>query len=273
VSTGMGEAVRSFRREYAAQRAAEGRGAGGRAELLALPYLTAGPTAGQWRVRARSFAALERWILKPLAPVAGAGAPPALLDLGAGNAWLSWRAARLGWRAVALDLRDDDVDGLGAAAPYLEDAPGRVHRLVASFQSLPVKPGRFDLVVFNASLHYALDLAATLAEAARATRRGGRIAVLDSPWYGDERAGEAMVREKRLRASQRFGERAAALLALPFIEFLTPARIRDASIALGLDWRRHVVRYPLEYELRPLLAHLQRRRPPSRFDLWEAIVP
>ncbi len=306
-----------FRREYAAQRAAEGRGAGGWAELFALPYLSAGPTAEQWRVRARSYRALERMILRPMAsaalgqgapgtpegppqrapgepeaagrgaegrgvcrpegrgrwPEGSPGEPPELLDLGAGNGWLSWRAAGLGWRAVALDLRDDAVDGLGAAVPYLDAVPGQLERVVGSFQELPLASRRFDLVVFNASLHYALDLRAALTEAQRVTRRGGRIVILDSPWYRDKRAGEAMVVEKRRRASESFGPRAAALTSLPFIEYLTSARIKTASAALGLRWQRHRVRYPIGYELRPLVARLKRRRPPSRFDLWEALVP
>ena len=45
-----------------------------------------------------------------------------------------------------------------------------------------------------------------------------------------------------------------------------------ASRGLGLAWRRHRVRYPLWYELRPLVARLRGRRAPSRFDLWEATV-
>jgi hypothetical protein len=82
-----------------------------------------------------------------------------------------------------------------------------------------------------------------------------------------------MVREKRRDAAARFGERAEALLALPFVEFLTPRRLGDASASLGLTWRRHRVRYPLWYELRGVLAILRGRRVPSRFDLWECTVP
>jgi hypothetical protein len=38
-------------------------------------------------------------------------------------------------------------------------------------------------------------------------------------------------------------------------------------------WRRHRVRYPLWYELRPLAAALRGARKPSRFDVWTAQVP
>ncbi|HEX6631967.1 MAG TPA: class I SAM-dependent methyltransferase, partial [Gemmatimonadaceae bacterium] len=259
-----------FRAAYGEHRATEGRAHRDR-ELLALPYLTAGPLADQWAVRARSFDAFVRRVLRPAAR--GVARPLRVLDVGAGNGWLGYRAALLGHEAVALDVRDDDVDGLGAGAPYVRAVPGRLHRVVASFDALPVPAGSFDVVVFNASLHYALALAAVLGEARRAVRPGGRLVVLDSPFYARERAGLAMVAEKRREAVARFGPRAGDLLGLPFIEFLTRERLRAASAGLGLAWRRHRVRYPLWYEARPLLAWLRRRRPPSRFDLWECTVP
>ncbi|MCH7473373.1 MAG: hypothetical protein IIA27_01775 [Gemmatimonadetes bacterium] len=66
---------------------------------------------------------------------------------------------------------------------------------------------------------------------------------------------------------------AADLVGLPFIEFLTPQRLTKASAHLGMEWHRHRVRYPLWYELRPLVARVRRRRPPSRFDIWVTAVP
>ena len=235
-----------------------------------LPYLAAGPLARQWAVRARTFDAFVTKILRPMAR--RVPRPLRVLDLGAGNGWLSWRAALDGHQAVALDVRDDHVDGLGAAAAYLESAHGRFYRVIASFESLPIAGGGFDLVVFNASLHYALDLAATLSEARRVTHVGGRIVVLDSAFYAREADGEQMLMEKRRDAAARFGEQADVLMSFPFIEYLTPARLGAASERLGLAWTRHRVRYPLWYELRPLAARLRGRRAPSRFDLWEAVV-
>jgi SAM-dependent methyltransferase len=170
-------------------------------------------------------------------------------------------------------VRDDRVDGLGAAEGYAAHLPRPFGRVAASFEALPVRDAAYDVVVFNASLHYAFDLGAALAEAARAARPGGRIAILDSPFYRRERDGEAMVAEKRREAARRFGERAGALATLPFVEFLTRGRLEAASAPLGLAWRRHRVRYPVGYEARPLVAFLRRRRPPSRFDLWWCTVP
>jgi len=265
------EALARFRASYGAHRAAEGRGAGGTAELLALPYLFEGPQAAQWKIRSRTYDAFAARVMAPLA--AEARRPLRILDLGAGNGWLCHRAALLGHEPTAVDVRDDSVDGLGAAAGYDAHLPKPFARLAASFDALPVGDGSQDAAVFNASLHYALDLAATLREAARVVRPGGRIAILDSPFYHRARDGEAMVAGKRRDAAARFGDRAGDLVALPFVEYLTRERLAEASTPLGLRWRRHRVRYPLAYELRPLIALLRRRRTPSRFDLWECTVP
>jgi SAM-dependent methyltransferase len=261
--------ARSFRLNYAAHRAAEGRAHSG-AELAMLPYLDSGPLARQWSVRARSFDALVARIVLPAA-IARGGAL-SILDLGAGCGWLCYRTAAMGHSTVALDIRDDCVDGLGAAAWYLQRDARLFARVSASFDALPLAERQFDLVVFNASIHYALDLETVIREAARVTRAGGRLVIVDSPFYRDEKSGVAMVEEKRRRGAEHFGSLAESLLAPTFVEFLTPARLARAAGDLALVWRRHRVNYPLWYEMRAVTALLCGRRPPSRFDLWECTV-
>ena len=253
---------------YAQQRAAEGRGYRG-SELFALPHLSVGPFARQWAVRAASYEAFVSRIVDPLAD--RVKRPLDILDLGAGNGWLSRRMGQRGHNAIALDMRDDAIDGLGAAEAFLQDCPKLFGRVAASFDALPLRDGCFDVALFNASLHYAVDLRVVLFEAMRVVRSGGVLAVLDSPFYACDEDGAAMVREKQ--AGSQFGERADILLSVPFIEFLTRGRLADASAGLGLNWDRLRVRYPLWYGARPLLARLHGRRPPSRFDLWTARIP
>ena len=197
-----------------------------------------------------------------------AAGPLRVLDLGAGNGWLAHRAAVAGAEAAALDVRADRVDGLGAAP-----AGSPMERIVASFEAIPVSADAFDVVVFNAALHYAEDLGAALGEARRVARVGARIVVLDSPFYRNAEDGEAMVQEKRRNAEHTFGDRTSTLLALAFIEYLTPQRLADASRHARLGpWRRHRVRYPLWYELRGVRALVRGERTPSRFDLWESVA-
>ena len=263
-------AMQRFRAAYAEQRAAEGR-TYTREELLVLPYIASGALSRQWGVRRRTYDAFMQRVLMPL--IARSPKPLRTLDLGAGNAWLAYRMALAGCEAIAVDVRDDNVDGLGAAAVYVEQAEPRVRRVVGSFDAVPMASGAVDVVVFNASLHYATNLAATLREARRVMRGAGRIVILDSPFYASAASGEAMIREKHATASTRFGANASALLALPSIEYLTRDLLQAASIPLGIRWTRHRVRYPLWYETRALRALFRRQRAPSRFDLWEGTLP
>lgn len=261
-------ARRRWARAYARLRRTEGRGAGGEAELLALPYVTAGPLAGQWAVRARTFDALKARVVVPLAKERGRAL--AVLDLGAGNGWLCARLARDGHRCVALDLRVDDVDGLAAGAAFRRHLPRMFGRVSASFDALPFSDALFDLVLFDASLHLAEDLGNALAEAARAAAPGGRVAILDSPFYARPASGEAMAEEKRYDTARIFRDLAGDLLALRPVEYLTPESLVRAAAPANLSFERSRVLYPLTYETRGVKARLLGRREPSRFDLWVA---
>jgi len=185
----LSPALDRFGADYAQHRAAEGRALPCEA-VASLPYLHQGPLARQWEVKARSY---EAFVTRVLRPLAGAGKGPMFaLDLGAGNGWLSHRLAREGHHGLAVDIRDDSVDGPGVARALLAGS-GFECRL-ASFDCLPVADVTADLAVFNASLHYSSDLVATLCEARRVVRPGGRIAILDSPFYRHDAHGAAMVR-------------------------------------------------------------------------------
>jgi SAM-dependent methyltransferase len=148
-----------------------------------------------------------------------------------------------------------------------------VERVVASFEAIPVTGGEFDVVVFNAALHYAEDLGAALREARRVTRVGGRVVVLDSPFYRSAEHGEAMVREKRRqrRAPVRESGADAPRARIHRVSHAAAPRRRVARRRLG-PWRRRRVRYPLWYELRGVRALVRGERTPSRFDLWESVA-
>ncbi len=159
-----GARLEPFVRQYRARPGARG------TAPVARPTTTAGcrpvapgdPHAGDWQVRRETYHHL-------LGHVLAAGALPVhVLDLGAGSGWLSHRLTALGHRAVAVDAIDDEVDGLGAARHYPTDFAS----VQADFDALPFAPGQFDLVVFNGSLHYAADIAATLERAHRVLAPG-----------------------------------------------------------------------------------------------------
>ena len=140
-------ALRKFAEAYAAQRQAEGRGYA-RDELFALPYVRSGPLARQWAVRARTFEAFMARVVRPM--TAAGGRPLTLLDLGAGNGWLSHRVVQEGHFATALDIRDDQVDGLGASRSFVQRTGARMQTAVAAFEAIPASDASFDIAVFNA---------------------------------------------------------------------------------------------------------------------------
>ncbi len=254
---------------YALLRQREGRG-GDEAARLSLPYVTTGPVAVQWRIRARTY---DRFVGSVLVPLEReAGRPLSILDLGAGDGWLAARMVARGHRALAVDVRLDAVDGLAAGALFARRTPRGFARAAASFDALPARTAACDLAVFNASLHYAADLHRVLSEARRVVRGGGRIALLDSPFYGSAEAGEAMVAEKDRRTRESLPDLADALLALRTVEYLTSRRLAAAASPLGLAFWRIRVCYPLSYEFRGVRAFLRGERTPSRFDLWVAAV-
>jgi SAM-dependent methyltransferase len=264
--------VTRFQRDYMKLRDREGRGSGGVEELLALPYLNHGTMKRQWQVHARSYEMFSRRVVAPAA-LRAVGRPLDILDLGAGNGWLSHRLQQQGHDCIATDLRIDTVDGLGAGAAYEPFEDQMFRRVAVTFDSLPFPDRRFDLAIFASSLHYASDLQATFDEVSRVLRSGGRLAVLDSPFYQDSADGDAMVTERERATHEYLGDLAEGLLALGSIEFLTQELLEGASVRSGISWRRHRVWYPLWYELRPIKAWLRRKRPPSRFDLWEGRLP
>jgi SAM-dependent methyltransferase len=251
----------AFLAEYTAVRRAEGRAAMTAAERFALPEaLSSTPLAWQWRIRAASHRTFCRTVLS-------GGMPGRVVDVGAGTGWLAWRLAVGGADVLAVDVSDDAGDGLGAGGLYAADLAARglarrFVRAVAHADRLPVADGAADLVIFNASLHYAVDPAATLAEAARAVRPGGRVVVVDSPIYARHSSGAQMVAERAAAFTARYGYPSTAQGSR---EFLVAGELERIGAAIGLTFRHARPFVDVRWALRPLTARLRGRRAPARF--------
>jgi SAM-dependent methyltransferase len=223
-----------------------------------LPSVPAGdPQAGSWQIRRETYHHLLGHVL------AAGPLPLHILDLGAGSGWLSHRLSSFGHRLVAVDAIDDEVDGLGAARHYA--TPFAV--VQADFDALPFAPGQFDLVVFNGSLHYAPDTAATLERAHRMLAPGGALVVMDSPMFRADRDGSAMVSDALRRFTLDCGLTDAMQQGLGYLTFALLA-----AIAERLQLRPLFVasRGPLGWRLRRHLARFRLRRAPAAFGLWVA---
>jgi SAM-dependent methyltransferase len=246
---------RQFLQDYSKVRSAEGRASGSSDYYRALPFkdLT-GRNTTQWSIRARSFRYFTRRILPPK--------PCAVLDLGAGNCWFSNRLAEMGHCPVAVDIFSDAQDGLRAASHYAVRFP----RVEAEFDSLPFPSGRFDLAVFNSSIHYSQDYRKTLAEALRCVRPGGQVVIVDSPVYFEREHGERMRFERYTNFERQYG---FASNALGSIEFLDLEMLNQLSRELSLTWTIYRPWYGWRWHFRPLIARLRGRRPPSHFWILE----
>ena len=142
-----------------------------------------------------------------------------ILDIGAGNGWLSYRLAKRGHQPVAVDLWDNDIDGLGAARHYLAQLPRAFPRFQADMDHLPFDSGQFDIAIFNASFHYSANYEASLREVIRCLRRPGLVIVADSPFYYREESGKQMLEERRTFFEEQFGVRSDSIHTQ---EYLTP---------------------------------------------------
>lgn len=251
-----------FVAEYEAIRDAEGRGLADPAFYRALPYRDlSGRFAADWHIRARSFDALVAHVVAPLERERGRLL--CVLDLGAGNGWLSGRLAARGHQVAAVDLLDNPADGLGAHVHH----ESRFLPIQAELDHLPFASGQADLVVYNGALHYSTGYDVTLAEALRVLVPDGVLAVVDSPIYRDASSGRQMLRERAAGFERAYG---FASDALPSEGFLTWARLDDLGRDLGVEWTIFRPWYGWRWALRPWKARLRRRREPAAFAVLAA---
>ncbi len=253
-----------FTEAYEAIRRSEGRGSAADDFYLRLPWedLT-GRNEWQWRIRGRSYDYLMMRVLPPRAT----HECQRVLDIGAGNCWLSFRLSLAGYRTVAVDLSLDDRDGLQAAEHYRGLLPDLFPRFQAEMDRLPFDDEQFDVVIFNASFHYSANGEATLREAVRCLKSGGRAIVVDTPWYSREESGQQMVRERRANFLRKYG---TASDAIEHLEYLTNERLQNLAAALPVRWEMHSPRYGFSWAMRPLMAKLRGKREPSQFRIYVA---
>jgi SAM-dependent methyltransferase len=247
-----------FVQQFRAVREREGRRPASPEYYQRLPSVAADdPHAADWSIRRESYHHLLRHVL------AAGPLPIHALDVGAGSAWLCHRLVALGHQAVAVDAVDDEVDGLGAARHY----PTTFPMVQADFDALPFAAGQFGLIVFNGSLHYAADIASTLASAHRLLAPGGTLAVMDSPMFRADRDGAAMVDDSVRRFVVDCG---LCEVVIPGPGYLTFSRL--AAIAERLKLRPEFLpsRGPLGWRVRRQLARVKLRRAPAAFGLWVA---
>jgi SAM-dependent methyltransferase len=241
-----------FITDYERVRHFEGRFSAEASYYRALPFKDlSGRFSGDWKIRAASFRALTKVL----------PAKSNILDLGAGNGWLSNRLTLTGHTVCAVDLLVNAEDGLGAWKQY----DSTFTTIQAEFVALPIPDSSVDVVIFNASLHYAESYEQTLGESLRVLYPNGIVIIMDSPVYQAVESGQKMVAERKQQFLSRYG---FASDAIQSEGFLTYDRLQSLRQNLGIRWQHVLPFYGLRWALKPLVARLRGGREPAQFGLW-----
>ncbi len=213
--------------------------------------------AREWTVRRETYHHLLRHVLAP------GRQPSAILDLGAGNGWLSNRLSTLGHHVVAVDVSDDECDGLGVVPRYSTEMVA----VQADFDALPLAASQFDIVLFNGSLHYATNPAQTLGAVHRLLQPGGTLVVMDSPMFHADVDGVAMIAETVRRFAEDYGLQNSIR---PGRGYLTFALLAESANAMHLEAEFVPSRGSLAWRLGRRIARFRLGRQPAAFGLWVA---
>ena len=241
------EELKPFLAQYQHIRQQEGNVAHSAEYYRSLPFVPKGGLGFErWYIRCQSFKSLLG--LLPRHPIK-------MLDLGAGNCWLTNRLAELGNHCVAVDVSINCDDGLGAQKNYA--LPFTC--VQADFDSLPFVSGQFDVVIFNASLHYSPDLDHTLAQANSVLKRDGTIFVIDSPTFRSDRTGKKMISDRDDRFQVEFGLREVIQCGSGY---LTRKQMYSAG------FRFHESNGGFLSTARRWRSGMKMRREPAAFGVW-----
>ena len=245
--------IQSFLTQYRRVRERDGYRSFTADDYRNLPYVRAqGVMADVWRVRGQSYDHLLTLLDKDSRTI---------LDLGVGNGWLSHRLTNLGHRLAAVDWLDDEQDGLGAIRQY----PLPFTCVQADFDMLPFATCQFNVVIFNASLHYVPDLTRSLSKAHKLVKPNGQIFVVDSPTFHSEGSGQIMLKEQaaRLRADYDLHG-----IVQPGIGFLTDRIMNDVGKTLGIAFRFYRSFGAPLWAMKRWLWGVRRRRELAAFGVW-----
>ena len=243
----------------------EGQNPSGAEFYLALPFKDlSSRNQRDWRIKAQAFRYLEDVILPPIEREHDQ--PLQVLDLGAGNGWLSYRLALRNHYPVAIDLLTDPIEGLGAASHYLQQLPKLFPRFQADMDHLPFASGQFDCAIFVASLHYSRNCYATLSEAIRCLRPGGTLLIANARCYKKKSEEEG-----DRRHVQQVPSCEPAWGTAVYDEDLMDREIVRAAHALRISWRVHEPRDASRWPISPFIARWKRNSGAS-FRIYAASI-
>jgi SAM-dependent methyltransferase len=114
-----------------------------------------------------------------LAELAGVGPGCRLLEIGPGTGKATVDLARRGCRLVAVELGPNLAAVARANLAAVDAAPGSYEVVVSAFETWPLPPEPFDVVLAATAYHW-LDPAVRVGRIAAALRPGGTLAVVET---------------------------------------------------------------------------------------------
>ncbi len=236
-------AVEKFCEQYDALRLCEGWASEVPEFYLHLPFRDlSGRHPREWQMRAQSFHLMQNWLAQELG-----GRRLRVLDAGAGSGWVS-RCLADSHEVVAIDV-NAGPHGLAA----LSSEQRHFMAAQAELDRLPFASNSFDVVITNASLHYARNVEQSFEQIQRVLRPGGKLIVMDSPAYPTREA--ALAAHERSRAyyaqmgvpelAENYSGLPAALFAEQKSFHFTRVRRDFANLALVKKWVREKFGQPV----------------------------
>ena len=161
-------------------------------EMLSLPFVDRShDKSGYWRMRAKNFVK-AMGLIRTIEPD---GDGP-ILDLGAGNCWLSRRLIEAGYRTISLDPLIEGSTGLSAGDIFQKQPNVNLIRVRAMMEEMPFTNNSFKGIAVSGSFHYSNNPSKTLAEIHRILKPDGWAVIYDSPVFINEIDGVQMLKEK-----------------------------------------------------------------------------
>jgi len=223
-----------------------------------LPYAdTSGRHRKIWKLRAKTFDSFLHH-LRADAP----GLHLRIADLGAGNCWLSARLAELGHDVIAVDVNIDPLDGLGVVSRLKADSVVEFSCVRAAFDYLPFPERSFDVMIFNASLHYSDDINNTILRSLELLKDTGSIVILDSPVYTNPVSGFQMLQERKEDFRTKYGIVVEDDLLGNFLTYGQINRLKNVCVV-----EYHSTSQGWLWTLRPAVNKLLGRREPPEFPI------
>jgi ubiquinone/menaquinone biosynthesis C-methylase UbiE len=143
-------------------------------EVAALPEITeAHPHYSEWLQRSQSSRKLISYLQKKQQPLK-------ILEVGCGNGWQSRQLATIPEsKVIGIDINFTELQ---QAAKVFNDIPN-LHFIYCHIDSGVFEEGKFDVIVFAASLQYFPSLTEVISKSLMLLKPGGEIHILDSHFY------------------------------------------------------------------------------------------